>query len=68
MKITVVDYLTQIRIKNARQMLSFSDKDIGEVAQLCGFHSAAYFCNLFKRITGESPSEFRKQRHREAKQ
>ena len=62
MKMTVIDYLTQIRIKNARQLLEFSDKDIGGIARSCGFHSAAYFCNLYRRTTGESPTEFRKKR------
>ena len=62
MKSTVVDYLTQIRIKNARQLLEHSNQDIGQIAQSCGFHSAAYFCNLYRKITGESPSEFRKKR------
>lgn len=64
MKITVVDYLTQIRLKNARQLLEFSDKDIGQIAQSCGFHSTAYFCNLYRRITGESPSQFRKKQRK----
>ena len=65
MKLTVVDYLTQIRLKNARQLLEFSDRDIGQIARSCGFHSAAYFCNLYRRITGESPSEFRKKQRGE---
>lgn len=60
MKITVVDYLTQIRIKNARQQLEHSNLDIGQIAQNCGFHSSAYFCNLYRKVTGETPSEFRK--------
>lgn len=64
MKITVVDYLTQIRIKNARQLLEFSDKDIGQIAHSCGFHSAAYFCNLYRKATGETPTEFRKKRRK----
>lgn len=62
MKITVVDYLTQIRIKNARRQLEHSNWDIGQIAQSCGFHSSAYFCNLYRKVTGESPSEFRKKR------
>lgn len=60
MKLTVVDYLTQIRIKNARQLLEYTDRDIGQIARSCGFHSSAYFCNLYRKVTGESPSEFRK--------
>ena len=62
MKVTVIEYLNQIRIKNARQLLEFSDKDIGQVAQLCGFRSTAYFCNLFRKLTGTSPTEFRREK------
>ena len=65
MKLTVIDYLTQIRIKNARQLLEFTNNDIGQIAQSCGFHSATYFCNLYRKITGESPSAFRKRQRQE---
>ena len=58
MKITVIDYLNQIRIKNACQMLTFSDKRINQIAEDCGFHSTAYFSSLFKKITGKSPSDY----------
>ena len=58
MKITVVDYLNQIRIKNACQMLTFSDKSINQIAEDCGFHSASYFSSLFKNATGKSPSDY----------
>jgi len=60
MKITVIDYLNQIRIKNACQMLTYSDKSIGEVSELCGYHATAYFSSVFKQITGRSPSQFKK--------
>lgn len=63
MKVTVIEYLNQIRIKNACQFLSFSDNDIGEIAEQCGFHSIAYFSNVFKKITGQSPSEFRRENY-----
>lgn len=61
MKVTIIEYLNQIRIKNACQFLSFSDEDIGEIAERCGYHSIAYFSNVFKKITGQSPSEFRRE-------
>lgn len=60
MKITVIDYLNQIRIKNACQMLSFSNKSIGEISELCGYHATAYFSSVFKQITGKTPSQFKK--------
>lgn len=58
MKITVIDYLNQIRVKNACQMLTFSDKSISQIAESCGFHSASYFSFLFKKMTGKSPSDY----------
>ena len=60
MKTTVIDYLNQIRVKNACQMLTFSQKSVGEISELCGYHSTAYFSSLFKQITGRTPSEYRK--------
>ena len=60
MKITVIDYLNQVRIRNACRYLRSSDKDVGEIALLCGFRDAAYFSNVFKKITGTPPSAYRK--------
>lgn len=60
MKITVIDYLNQIRIKNACQMLLFTKKNIGSIAEACGYHSTAYFSRVFKEIIGTSPKEYRK--------
>lgn len=60
MKMTVVDYLNRVRIKNACQYLRASDKDMGEICLLCGFHDPAYFSNVFKKITGITPSQYRK--------
>ncbi len=60
MQMTVVSYLNQIRIKNARHYLEFSDADVGEISQNCGFNTTAYFSNVFKRQTGLSPSEYRR--------
>lgn len=60
MKLTVIDYLTQIRLKNACQMLLFSQMPIGKISEACGFHSSAYFSRVFKESTGKSPAEYRK--------
>lgn len=60
MGITLIDYLNNIRVKNACNFLESSDKDILEISQLCGFHSSAYFSNVFRRITGDSPTGYRR--------
>lgn len=65
MQVTIIEYLNQIRIKNACQMLDFSSRDIGEISELCGYNSVAYFSNVFKKITGVAPSEYRKEGRKE---
>lgn len=60
MKVTVIDYLNQVRIQNACRYLRASDKDVGDIALLCGFRDAAYFSNVFRRLTGTTPTRYRK--------
>lgn len=60
MKVTVIEYLNQIRIKNASHLLESSDYDISHISQLCGFNSVAYFSNVFHKLKGCSPSQYRK--------
>lgn len=61
MGMTIIDYLNQIRTKNACAYLKSSDKSVLEIAELCGFRSPAYFSNLFKKQTGMSPNKYRAQ-------
>lgn len=60
MQMTVVDYLNQLRVKNACGFLKTTAMSISEISTRCGFNSSAYFSNVFKKITGSSPAEFRK--------
>lgn len=65
MKITVVDYLNHIRVKNACQMLQFSQKSIADISEACGYHSTAYFSSVFRQIVGCAPSEYRHESQKE---
>ncbi|MBE6934608.1 MAG: helix-turn-helix domain-containing protein [Ruminococcaceae bacterium] len=62
MKITVMDYLNQIRIKHACYLLEHSPKNVGQISDMCGFGSAAYFSKLFKKAIGVPPLVYRKNR------
>lgn len=43
----------------AKRLLSNSNKNINEIAEGLGFEEQAYFSRTFKKITGETPSEFK---------
>jgi len=60
MKCSIMDYLLQIRLSKARDLLLVSDMSIEEVADSCGFSSANYFRTVFKRTLGVSPLNYRK--------
>lgn len=49
------------RIQNAKRLLLSSDYSINEISSMCGFNYYHLFHNLFKKNTGITPFEFRKQ-------
>ena len=58
--ISLVTYLNTIKIREACSMISNGCTNMTEVAILCGFNSSSYFCKVFKKEKGISPTEFRK--------
>lgn len=60
MHVTLIEYINQVRLKNARRLLEISEYGIGEIALRCGYSSTAYFGCVFKENLGETPSEYRK--------
>jgi AraC-like DNA-binding protein/ligand-binding sensor protein len=57
--IRFTDYVTRVRLEDARTQLLNPNRRISEVAYDVGFQSLTQFNRTFKRIFGESPSEFR---------
>ncbi len=55
-----INYLHEMRISNASQLLLNSDLTIAEVAYKNGFTTVSNFNKLFKKITGYRPTEYRK--------
>lgn len=56
---TIIHYLAKIRVESSRKALLSSNRSITEIALDCGFDSSSYFCKVFKKATGLSPSEYR---------
>ncbi len=55
-----VQYLQEIRLEKAKELLKTSNLAIAEVAYNVGYPDSAYFSVLFKRIVSLSPSEYRR--------
>lgn len=52
-------YLNEYRIEKAKEMMRDSHLSLKEIGMACGYSDAAYFCRVFKRLTGTTPSEYR---------
>lgn len=57
---TINNYILQIRIAYAKQLLRFSDKTIEHIGIECGLNDANYFSRVFKKVEGISPGEYRR--------
>lgn len=54
------DYVTEVRMENAKLLLSHTGRDVSDIAEDVGYSDIKYFSKLFKKNTGLTPSEFRK--------
>jgi len=54
---TVHRYITQIRVRNAENMLQSGNYKVSEVAEHCGFSDVVHFYNSFRQIRGFPPSK-----------
>ena len=61
MGLSFVDFITQVRVQEAKRMLQTTNDMTYEIAERVGFGDYKYFSKVFKRITGHSPSHYRKQ-------
>lgn len=52
-------YVIRLRIEKAKRLLKETNLKVYEIASLCGYVSTKQFTNLFKQVSGNTPSEFR---------
>ena len=55
-----VNYLRDIRMKEAKRLLAGTDMRIAEISQAVGYENEKHFMKLFKSSCGVSPSEYRR--------
>jgi len=58
---TVTEIIETRKLIEAKNQLTHSDKNISEIGFDLGYNEKAYFTNVFKKRTGQTPSEFREE-------
>ncbi|MFT3737630.1 MAG: helix-turn-helix domain-containing protein [Breznakibacter sp.] len=57
---TTTEHITERIITEAKALLQYTDWTVSEIAYSLGFEYPTYFHNYFKKVTGDTPSSFRK--------
>lgn len=58
--ITPTEYAVHLRMERARHLLTFTADTVTAIAQQCGYCNVHYFCTVFKKECGCTPSAFRR--------
>lgn len=59
LNITFVEYLTMVRMEEAKKLLSDPSMSVLAIASEVGYEDASYFSKVFKKTTGLSPNQYR---------
>lgn len=55
-----IEYLNKIRIEEATKLLINNNLTISEISGIVGYSDHSYFCKVFKKLKGVSPSQYRR--------
>ncbi|MGG0741476.1 response regulator transcription factor [Niallia taxi] len=56
-----IDFLNSVRIENAKELLKKSERKISHISKAVGYDNPKYFFRVFKKYTGLSPEQYKKQ-------
>lgn len=59
MHIRLQDYIVQVRVERAANLLKYSDETIAEIGDYVGFPSQSHFGYTLKKIIGMTPRQYR---------
>ena len=60
--LTPVDFIREIRIKRAVQLIDSDEYNFSQVAYMTGFNDPKYFSKCFKKVIGITPSEYKERK------
>lgn len=59
MDINLNDYITDVRVEKAKELMSKKNYSIRELSEKCGYNNHTYFCKIFKNRTGMTIGEYK---------
>lgn len=65
-QLTPREYLLQYRIKQAKRLLALNKYTITEISYMVGYNDFNYFCKVFKKEVGCSPSHYAREKYADA--
>ncbi len=57
--VTIIEYLTRVRLQEAKTLLRYTSDKVSGVAEKCGFRETTYFCRWIRKHTGKTTRELR---------
>ena len=57
--ITFIEYLTRVRIEEAKKLLADKSRSMQAISEAVGYDDASYFSKVFKKSTGMTPNKYR---------
>ena len=63
---TVQDYVTNLKMDEARRLLDATAKSVAEIGAYLGYSSQSHFQRVFKKVVGVTPGDYRKGNHASA--
>ncbi|MDE6103821.1 MAG: AraC family transcriptional regulator, partial [Oscillospiraceae bacterium] len=58
--ITIIHYILNKRMEYAKELLTFTDKTVEEISEICGFNDQSYFSRQFKKSENITCMSYRK--------
>ena len=67
-KTNFLDCLTELRINAAKELLADPFRSAAEIASMVGYEDSSYFARAFKKRTGMTPTQYRKEAAKAARE
>ena len=56
---SITDYISDVRLTKAKELIKNTELSVNEISELCGFTNSSYFYMVFKKNCGITPNQFR---------